>query len=281
MTAGWGVRTVRAAVFAVVCVLLAALGHVLMSGAPVAWWTMAAGTVATGGAGWCLAGRERGLPLIVSVVVVTQGLLHWSFSLAGSMAAGSVASGPGTGAAHMSSMDAMDVMGAMGAAHMSATHMSATHMSATDMSATDMSATDMSATDMGSMSSMGHMGSGHMAVDHMGAGHMGAGHMGSDAMSQSAHAMDGTSSLGMLAAHLLAALLCGLWLAYGERAAFRILRAVAGRLVAPLRLLLALPTPPHRPRVRARRGSSDRSPRRLLLVHAITSRGPPVGSAAS
>ncbi|MBQ0852536.1 hypothetical protein J8N05_30695 [Streptomyces sp. BH-SS-21] len=239
MTAGWGVRTVRAAVFAVVCVLLAALGHVLMSGAPVAWWTMAAGTVATGGAGWCLADRERGLPLIVSVVVVTQGLLHWSFSLAGSMTAGSVASGPGTGAAHMS------------------------------------------ATDMGSMSSMGHMGSGHMAVDHMGAGHMGAGHMGSDAMSQSAHAMDGTSSLGMLAAHLLAALLCGLWLAYGERAAFRILRAVAGRLVAPLRLLLALPTPPHRPRVRARCGSSDRSPRRLLLVHAITSRGPPVGSAAS
>ncbi|MGW6012198.1 hypothetical protein [Streptomyces sp. NPDC055210] len=257
MTAGWGVRTVRAAVFAVVCVLLAALGHVLMSGAPVAWWTMAAGTVATGGAGWCLAGRERGLPLIVSVVVVTQGLLHWSFSLAGS-AAGAVASGRGMGAAHMSSMDAMDAMGA-----------------------TNMSATTMSTTDMGSMSSMGHMGSGHMAAAHMGAGHIGAGHMGSDAMSQSAHTMDGTSSLGMLAAHLLAALLCGLWLAYGERAAFRILRAVAGRLVAPLRLLLALPTPPHRPRIRARRGSSDRSPRRLLLVHAITSRGPPVGSAAS
>ncbi|PSM43253.1 hypothetical protein C6Y14_11795 [Streptomyces dioscori] len=249
--------------FAVVCVLLAALGHVLMSGAPVAWWTMAAGTVATGGAGWCLAGRERGLPLIVSVVVVTQGLLHWSFSLAQSMAGaavGPVASGRGTGSPHMSSMDAMD--------------------------ATNMSATNMSVADMGSMSSMGHMGSGHMAVDHMGAahigaGHMGAGHMGSDAMSLPVHAMDGTSSLGMLAAHLLAALLCGLWLAYGERAAFRILRAVAGRLVTPLRLLLALPTPPHRPRIRVRRGSSDRSPRRLLLVHAITSRGPPVGSAAS
>ncbi|MFD6290818.1 hypothetical protein [Streptomyces sp. NPDC060205] len=258
MTAGWGVRTVRAAVFAVVCVLLAALGHVLMSGAPVAWWAMTAGTVATGGAGWCLAGRERGLPLIVSVVVVTQGLLHWSFSLAQSMAGpatGPVASGRGTGSAHMASMHAME--------------------------ATDVSATNMSAPDVGSMSSMGHMGSGHMAADHMGAGHMDAAHMGSDAMSQSAHAMDGTSSLGMLAAHLLAALLCGLWLAYGERAAFRILRAVAGRLVAPLRLLLALPTPPHRPRVRARRDSSDRSPRRLLLVHAITSRGPPVGSAAS
>ncbi|MCX4237314.1 hypothetical protein [Streptomyces ortus] len=260
MTAGWGVRTVRAAVFAVVCVLLAALGHVLMSGAPVAWWTMAAGTVATGGAGWCLARRERGLPLIVSVVVVTQGLLHWSFSLAGSMA-GPVASGRGTGTAHMSSTDAMDAMDAM--------------------DATNMPVTDVSVTDMGSMSSMGHMGSGHMAAEHMGAGHMGAGHLGSDAMSQSAHTMDGTSSLGMLAAHLLAALLCGLWLAYGERAAFRILRAVAGRLAAPLRLLLALPTPPHRPRLRVRRGSSERSPRRLLLVHAVTSRGPPVGSAAS
>ncbi|MCW8102749.1 hypothetical protein [Streptomyces tauricus] len=260
MTAGWGVRTVRAAVFAVVCVVLAALGHVLMSGSPVASWTMAAGAVVTGGAGWCLAGRERGLPLIVSVVVVTQGLLHWSFSLAASMAsatatAGAAASGRGMGAAHMSSTDATKTMDAM---------------------------------DMGSMSSMGagHMGSGHtaaahMSAGHMGAEHMGAGHMGSDAMSQSAHAMDGTSSLGMLAAHLLAALLCGLWLAYGERAAFRILRAVAGRLAAPLRLLLALPTPPHRPRIRVRRGSCDRSPRRFLLVHAITSRGPPVGSAAS
>ncbi|MGC5567238.1 hypothetical protein ACPYPG_30940 [Streptomyces sp. FR-108] len=262
MTAGWGVRTVRAAVFAVVCVLLAALGHVLMSGAPVAWWTMAAGTVATGGAGWCLAGRERGLPLIVSVVVVTQGLLHWSFSLAGSLA-GPVASGRGTGAAHMSSTAAMDAMDATG------------------RSVTGTSVTDMSVTDMGSMSSTGHMGTGHMAAEHMGAGHMGGGHLGSDALSQSAHTMDGTSSLGMLAAHLLAALLCGLWLAYGERAAFRILRTVAGRLAAPLRLLLALPTPPHRPRLRVRRGSSERAPRRLLLVHAITSRGPPVGSAAS
>ncbi|MFL1899579.1 hypothetical protein ACJWDR_10820 [Streptomyces tauricus] len=270
MTAGWGVRTVRAAVFAVVCVVLAALGHVLMSGSPVAWWTMAAGTLATGGAGWCLAGRERGLPLIVSVVVVTQGLLHWSFSLAASMAsaasaAGPVASGRGTGAAHMSStdatapMDAMDMgsMSSMGSGHMGAGHMGSGHLGA------------------------GHTAAEHMSAGHMGAEHMGAGHMGSDAMSQSAHAMDGTSSLGMLAAHLLAALLCGLWLAYGERAAFRILRAVAGRLAAPLRLLLALPTPPHRPRIRVRRGSCDRSPRRFLLVHAITSRGPPVGSAAS
>ncbi|MEV6397672.1 hypothetical protein AB0M39_23360 [Streptomyces sp. NPDC051907] len=86
------------------------------------------------------------------------------------------------------------------------------------------------------------------------------------------------SSTGMLAAHLLAALVCGLWLAHGERAAFRILRSVSGWLVAPLRGLL-LAAPPHRPRLRVRRVRRVRAPRRLLLVHAITSRGPPSGIA--
>ncbi|WP_326727854.1 hypothetical protein [Streptomyces phaeochromogenes] len=237
MTAGWGIRAVRAAVFAAVCVVLAALGHVMMSGSSVPWWTMAAGGAVTGGAGWCLAGRERGLPLIVTVVVVAQGLLHTGFSLAQSaappVARGSMGSaGRGMDSAHM------------GAAAMDSVHMGSVHTGSTD-------AMDM-----------GHMGSGPMA--------------------HPAHDMDGMSSLGMLAAHLLAALLCGLWLAYGERAAFRILRAVAGRLAAPLRLLLhAMPAPPHRPRVRVPRRSPDRSPRRLLLVHAITSRGPPVGTAVA
>ncbi|MFC8668469.1 hypothetical protein [Streptomyces sp. NPDC057199] len=226
MTAGWGTRTVRAAVFAAVCVLLAALGHVMMSGSPVPWWTMAAGGVLTGGAGWCLAGRERGLPLIVSVVIVAQGLLHAGFSLAQSGSAGR-------------DMDSTP----MASAHMGSVPMGSIH------------------TDSADAMDMGHMGSGPMA--------------------HPAHDMDGMSSLGMLIAHLLAALLCGLWLAYGERAAFRILRAVAGRLAAPLRLLLALPVPPHRPRVRVPRRSPDRSLRRLLLVHAITSRGPPVGTAVA
>ena len=69
------------------------------------------------------------------------------------------------------------------------------------------------------------------------------------------------------------------WLAYGERAAFRVGRAVAGWLVAPLRLALRLPQPPHRPRLRPRRDFGARRARRLLLVHAITSRGPPLGIA--
>ncbi|WP_327400710.1 hypothetical protein OG194_11135 [Streptomyces sp. NBC_01288] len=211
MTAGWCARTVRAAMFAAVCVVLAALAHVLMSGHHVPAWALATGLAATGAAGWSLAGRERGLPLIVTLVVATQAALHSAFSFAE----------PATG--HPVSMD-------MGSADMGSMHMSAT--------------------------------------DSMDMGHMSA-------------TTTGTASPGMLTAHLLAALLCGLWLAHGERAAFRVLRAVAGRLIAPLRLLLALPVPPHRPRLRRRRPRSERAPRLLLLVHAITSRGPPPATAVA
>src|SRR5437870_1459611 len=84
MTAGWCSRTVRAAVFAAVSVLLAALGHIMMSGTSVPWWAMTAGAgaVATGGMAWRLADRERGPLLVVSVAVATQAVLHSSFSLA-------------------------------------------------------------------------------------------------------------------------------------------------------------------------------------------------------
>ncbi|RRR75707.1 hypothetical protein [Streptomyces sp. RP5T] len=211
MTAGWCARTVRAAVFAAVCVLLAALGHVLMSGAQVPGRTLAAGLVATGGAGWCLAGRERGLPLIVAVVVAAQTALHSAFSLAQPTVAA-----PDMGGTHMESM----------------------HMSGMD---------SLDAAPMGTSS-------------------------GVDALSF-------LVPFGMYAAHLLAALLTGLWLAYGERAVFRVLRAAAGWLAAPLRLLLlASPVVPERPRP-ARRPRSQRAPRLVLLSHAITHRGPPAGTA--
>ncbi|MDR6980908.1 hypothetical protein J2X68_007650 [Streptomyces sp. 3330] len=243
MTAGWCARTLRAALFAAVCVLLAALGHVMMSGSAVPAWALAAGVTVTGIAGWCLAGRERGLPLIVTVVVAAQTALHSAFSLAGPESGAGVSAGtdtPGPGPTHMDSMD-MD-MGAGAGMHM-------------DM--------DMAVGHVGHMNHLGHMG--HM--NHM--GHIGE-----------AAGEGGSSSFGMLAAHLLAALLCGLWLAHGEKAAFRVLRAVAARLAAPLRLLLALPVTPDRPRVRFRRRRSARAPRLLLLTHAITTRGPPAGTAA-
>jgi len=101
-----------------------------------------------------------------------------------------------------------------------------------------------------------------------------------DSAASTAHLMHGMSPTAMLAAHLAAALLGGLWLAHGERAAFRILRVLAGWLIAPLRLpLRLLPAPPYRPRVRARGDRTAHALRQLLLVYAITSRGPPAGPA--
>ncbi|MFI6375628.1 hypothetical protein [Streptomyces sp. NPDC050546] len=200
MTAGWCARTVRAAVFAAVCVLLAALGHALMSGATAPGRTLAAGFAVTSGVGWALAGRERGFPLVVLVVVVVQGALHSAFSWGRSA----------------------------------------------------------SPVDMGSL----HLG--HAAhTAHLG---------------HTAHGTGDTSSLGMPAAHLLAALLTGVWLAFGEQAAFRLLRAVAGRLAAPLRLPLSLPAPPRGPRLRPARERAERVPR-LTFAYTITSRGPPAGTA--
>ncbi|MFH9982391.1 hypothetical protein ACH4ND_24745 [Streptomyces sp. NPDC017179] len=237
MTAGWCFRTMRAAVFAAVCVLLATLGHVLMSGTAVPWWALATAAAVTGGTAWCLAGRERGPLLVSSVVVAAQTALHVWFSYVQELSAPPRLSMPMRG--------------------MSADTPSMDHMA-----------------------SMAHVGHAMIPMAHGGSstGPMGA--MGAmDSMTGTGHTMDGMSSTGMLAAHLLAALLCGLWLAYGERAAFRILRAVAGWLAASLRLPLALPAPPHRPCTVARRSRAARTPRRLLLVYAITSRGPPAGTA--
>ncbi|MFG3105152.1 hypothetical protein [Streptomyces tendae] len=237
---GW-CRAVRAGVFAAVCVLLAALGHATMSGAPVPWWTLAAGAGATGAVGWLLAGRERGLPLIVTVVTVAQLVLHESFSKAQTFAAPSASHPPaltGTGSMGVHSMH----MGSM------STH--SMHMGSMDMS------------------SMGGMVMGGGA--HAGHGMPGLGHV---------HSMGGASSIGMFAAHVLAAILCGLWLAHGERAVFRVLRAAASWLAAPLRLLLALPTPVCPPSVRRRRTAVVDATVRLLLCSSVTFRGPPVGAA--
>ncbi|MFJ7238873.1 hypothetical protein ACIQWB_17305 [Streptomyces olivaceus] len=230
---GW-CRAVRAGVFAAVCVLLAALGHATMSGEPVPWWTLAAGAGATGAVGWLLAGRERGLPLVVTVVTAAQLVLHETFSKAQALVAPSLSHPPastGTGSTHAHSMHT----GSMGGMDMGS----------------------MGGTDMGGAAHAGH-------------GMPGLGHV---------HSMSGASSVGMFAAHVLAAVLCGLWLAHGERAVFRVLRAAAAWLAAPLRLLLALPTPVCRPSVRRRRTAVVDATVRLLLRSSLTFRGPPVGAA--
>ncbi|MER6016210.1 hypothetical protein [Streptomyces bluensis] len=251
MTAGRCSRALRAAVFAAVCVLFAVQGHVMTSGVEVPWWALVAGALATGGTAWCLAHRERGRLAVGTVAVVVQVVLHSLFSLAQAVERPE----PAGGASLAHRWVRYVLCSPSGADEGSGVARTPTHSTSHDIA--------------GGMDGAGGM-------DVMG-GMDGAGGM--DVVGHAGHAMGGMSSTGMLTAHLIAALLGGLWLAHGERAAFRILRALAGWFVAPLRLLLRPPAPPHRPRVRARRGRSDRTPRRLLLVHALTSRGPPAGTA--
>ncbi|MFI9722995.1 hypothetical protein ACIHFE_25645 [Streptomyces sp. NPDC052396] len=256
MAAGWVCRTVRAAVFAAACVLLTALGHAMMSGAPVPWWALTSGTTAAGGMAWFLAGRERGLRAVASAAVTTQAVLHSWFSLGQALVRPALPRGVSLArqwawylrCGPSGNGDFKPVPG-MGIRH-------------------DAVAAPGHTANMGDMGGMGPMHS---------ASH--PGHL--DRMSHAApmdHHIAGMSSEGMLITHALAALVCALWLARGERAAFRILRALAGRLTAPLRPVPAPAAPPSQPRLRIHRDHSHRPLHRVLLIHAITSRGPPAGA---
>ncbi|MFJ5935334.1 hypothetical protein [Streptomyces sp. NPDC093071] len=88
------------------------------------------------------------------------------------------------------------------------------------------------------------------------------------------------SGPGMVAVHLLAALLCGLWLAHGEAAFFALARAALAYAFAPLRLLRALVRVPDAPRgpVRRARRNAHR-PHTVVLAHTLSRRGPPRPSA--
>jgi hypothetical protein len=237
MTPGRCSRGGRAATFAAVCVLLAAVGHILMSGQVVPGGALALAFAATMAVAWFLAGRERGLFAVTATTVAVQSVLHTAFSW--SQPAGTMP----TNAAR-APMD-----------HTHMTHEAMQH------------------------AAMGHMTMGHEAMQHVAMGHEAVARVGT-AMTEAPAAHDMTnmsSSFGMLSAHLLAALLSGLWMAYGERAVFRVLRALPLGLFRPLRLLLAaiVPVPPQPSRVRPGRSSDERAPQGLLLAHSVISRGPP------
>ncbi|MFF8410355.1 hypothetical protein [Streptomyces omiyaensis] len=212
-------RALRAALFAVVCVALAAVGHSSVSAHSLDPLGVLVALAATGGVAWCAAGRRRGPAACAGGTLVAQGVLHLAFSLTG---AHSPAAGPAAATAHP-------------AAH-----------------------------------------GGHAAQ---------AAHGGPADPSDAVAAGDGLAALlgpvagggpGMLAVHLLAALVCGLWLARGEAAFF----ALAEAALTPLRHLLAVPlgplaapADPCRPVRRPRRNA--RRPHVVVLAHVLSRRGPP------
>ncbi|MER5973249.1 hypothetical protein ABT112_26570 [Streptomyces sp. NPDC002055] len=73
-------RHVRAAVFAAVCVLLAAAGHVMASGRQLPGHALLAAFAVTAAAAWLAARRRRGILAIGTGLLTTQAALHLLFS---------------------------------------------------------------------------------------------------------------------------------------------------------------------------------------------------------
>ncbi|WP_030024399.1 hypothetical protein [Streptomyces monomycini] len=255
MIAGRVLRGLRAGVFAAVCVLLAALGHALMSDAPVPWWVLLGTMTATAFGAWCLAGRERGPLFVTSLTLATQAALHSAFSFGQSVAA-TVSATAGTGGEQVSP---------------------AQRWAASLMCGTVGPIPQREAEQMVHEAGIGRRYGQAMADLHA----LPSGH-GTQAVHDmhglhDMHGMPGMggSMTGMVAAHVLVALLSAWWLCGGERAAFRVVRTVSVRLFVPLALVLRvlLPEPP-RP-ARPVRREPRRPLRRLILVHVIWLRGPP------
>ncbi|MER5990244.1 hypothetical protein [Streptomyces viridosporus] len=76
---GRGLRILRAAVFAAVCVVLAGAGHSFASCAAVPLWTLAVGFLVTLVIAAPLAGRARSVPAITALLAVGQTALHILF----------------------------------------------------------------------------------------------------------------------------------------------------------------------------------------------------------
>ncbi|NLU68617.1 PE-PGRS family protein [Streptomyces sp. HNM0574] len=216
MGAGWVLRAVRTGVFATACVLLAALGHALMSGAPVPVHVLLPACAATAAAAWPLAGRERGPVLVGTLTLATQAGLHLAFSL-----------GQAGASSHTGAVMAHPLPHSM------------PHSMARAMT------------------------------------HAAHGGHGADGAHPAQH-----GGSGMLAAHLLVALLCAWWLWCGERAAFRLVRAASARLFAPLSRVVRPVLPAPAPRVPTDGDAHRRGPRALFLTHVIWLRGPPYAPAA-
>ncbi|MGP4007990.1 hypothetical protein [Streptomyces sp. 4N124] len=93
---GQDLRVLRAAVFAAVCVVLAAAGHALASCATVPLWTLGAGFLGVFGVAAPLAGRVRSLPGIAGLLAVGQVVLHSVFGLGQHAATASAGSTTGS-----------------------------------------------------------------------------------------------------------------------------------------------------------------------------------------
>ncbi|MEU9267721.1 hypothetical protein AB0E04_20020 [Streptomyces sp. NPDC048251] len=270
---GRDLRLLRAAVFAAVCVVLAAAGHTLASCATVPLWTLGAGFLGALAVVVPLAGRERSLPGIAVLLAVGQTVLHTLFGLGQHTA--SVTASASTTASAMSDATLVEraarlVCGATAAAISPA------------------QAQRILVDARLYTSGAGNTAGG--GTDMSGMGGMGSAHHPADALTTAGTSMSLLPSLPMLLGHVLAAVAAGWLLRRGDTALLRLLALSAhgvaeGALVRSLRgalalvraLLVGLPAAPGAgPRVpRTALLTTAPAPRTAALQHSVIRRGPP------
>ncbi|WP_380281024.1 hypothetical protein [Kitasatospora purpeofusca] len=287
------IRSLRAVVFAALCVALAATAHVAMAGSGVSAPVLVGAFGLTLGVTWLLAGRRRGLAVISCWMVAAQTALHLTFEQAGSLfGVGGLARTQQTDWASLLlcnpdatptglSSDDLALMAGLDPdvppSGLPATLPTHAHgaAAAPDLS----SAVGTPVPDAGSAAASGMTGHGGMSGMTGTGGSNGMGGMGGmGGHDMAAHGM----STGMITAHVVAALACALLLWRGETALVRLFEllgalgsVLAGALLAPLLVLFARAAgylPPDAPRPVGHRA---RLPRSVLLSHALVRRGPP------
>ncbi|MFC8517528.1 hypothetical protein [Streptomyces sp. NPDC057257] len=259
---GPDVRILRAAVFAAVCVVLAAAGHTLASCATVPLWTLGAGFLGVFLVAAPLTGRERSLPGIVTLLATGQTVLHTLFGLGQHRAASG-----GTSMASMASMSDATLVERAARLVCGTTAAAITPAHARRILA-DARLSPDTAMDMGSMN--------HSA----------------DALSGTASPVALLPSLPMLLGHVLAAIAAGWLLRRGDLALLRLIQLsgqsadslAEGAVVRSLRAALALvralraglpATPETGPRAPRTALLAPPKPRTTALQHSVIRRGPP------
>ncbi|MDF2271310.1 hypothetical protein P2Q00_38665 [Streptomyces coacervatus] len=265
---GNDLRILRAAVFAAVCVMLAAGGHILASCATVPLWTLGAGFLGVVLVAAPLAGRVRSLPGIVALLAGGQTVLHTLFGL-GQHTASSAAM------AHMSPMSPMH--------------------SASDASLVERAARLVCGTTAAAISPAHARrllaGAGLSPDTAMGMD-MRSMHHPADALSTAGSSASLLPSLPMLLGHVLAAIAAGWLLRRGDLALLRLMELSAhsmadGAFIRSLRAAFALvralraglPAAPEAgPRPPRTALLAPPKPRTTALQHSVIRRGPPAAA---
>ena len=261
---GNDLRILRAAVFAAVCVVLAAGGHTLASCATVPLWTLGAGFLGVALVAVPLAGRVRSLTGIAALLAAGQTVLHTLFGLGQQTAS--------SGAMSMSSMT-----------------------SASDASLVERAARLVCGTTAAAISpaqARRLLADARISPDTAMRMDMSSMHHPADALSGAASPASLLPSLPMLLGHVLAAVAAGWLLRRGDLALLRLMELSAhsmadGAFVRSLRAALALvralraglPAAPEAgPRPPRTALLAPPKPRTTALQHTVIRRGPPAAA---